>query len=64
LSNETAKSAAKLVPAAAIAAGLPSSSLPDLMTVVGTPALAANFSPQIVAAVGGAMAQATAHGLR
>ncbi|KAL5387157.1 peroxiredoxin prx5 [Paraphaeosphaeria sporulosa] len=64
LSNETTKSIAKLVPAAAIAAGLPVSSIPDLMKVVGTPALAKNFSPEVVAAVGAAVAQATVHGLR
>lgn len=64
LTNETTKSIAKLVPAAAIAAGLPTLSIPDLMKVVGTPALAENFGPQVVAAVGGAVAQATVHGLR
>ena len=54
----------KLVPAAAVAAGLPSSGVSDLMMVVGTPALATEYSAQVVAAVGGAMAQATAHGLK
>ncbi|KAF2715467.1 MFS general substrate transporter [Pleomassaria siparia CBS 279.74] len=64
LTNETTKSIARLVPAAAVAAGLPSQRVPDLMKLVGTPALASNFSPQVVAAVGAAVAQATCHGLR
>jgi hypothetical protein len=64
LANETTKSIAKLVPAAALNAGLPSSSVPALMKVVGTPALVESFSPQVVVAVNGAVSQATVHGLR
>ncbi|KAF9739444.1 hypothetical protein PMIN02_000178 [Paraphaeosphaeria minitans] len=64
LSNETTKSIARLVPAAAITAGVPSSRIPELMRVLGTPALAESSSPQVVTAVVAAVAQATVHGIR
>ena len=54
----------KLVPLAAIAAGLPASDVAALMAVVGTPALTTSYSPAIVAAVGGAVQQANVHGVQ
>ncbi|KIW78193.1 hypothetical protein Z517_08026 [Fonsecaea pedrosoi CBS 271.37] len=64
LTNETNKSMAKLVPAAAVAAGLPQSKIPDLLSAIGTPALAKEFSQAVVAAVGPAVDQAHVHGIR
>jgi hypothetical protein len=53
-----------LVPAAATAAGVAKSKIADLMAVVGTPKLAAEFGPQVAAAVQAAVEQATVHGIR
>jgi hypothetical protein len=64
LTNETNKWIVKLVPVAATAAGLPASDIPSLMKVVGTSTLATNFSPDVVAAVGGAVGEAYVHGIR
>jgi hypothetical protein len=58
LTNKTNKWIARLVPPAAIAAGLPTSSVPNLMKVVGTSALAKSFSPNVVAATGSAVGEA------
>ncbi|OAL40089.1 hypothetical protein AYO20_00507 [Fonsecaea nubica] len=64
LTNETNKSMARLVPAAAVAAGLPRSKIPDLLSAIGTPALSKEFSQAVVAAVGPAVDQAHVHGIR
>lgn len=64
LTNETKKATAKLVPAAAIAAGLPESQVSAVMAVVGTPALETDFSAAVADAAKGAAAHASAHGLR
>jgi len=64
LTNTVTKWTLKLVPAAAIAAGLPSSDLPALLSVVGKPALAASYSPSVVAAVGVAVQEAYVHGIQ
>jgi hypothetical protein len=64
LTNETNKWIIKLVPAAVTAAGLPSSDVSSLTKVVGTSALAMNFSPEVVAAAGGAVGEAYIHGIR
>lgn len=54
----------ELVPEAAVAAGLPSSQIGSLMSVLGTSDLAANYSPQIVAAVSRAVQGAYEHGIQ
>lgn len=64
LTNTTNTWVGRLVPKAALAAGLSDSRLAELMKSIGTPALAANFGPNIVSAVSGAMAEATVHGIR
>jgi hypothetical protein len=52
------------VPAAAINAGLSSSNVTSLLGVVGTPALATDYSPEVVAAVGSAVQGAYVHGVQ
>ena len=52
------------MPVAAVNAGLASSDLTSLFSVLGTPALATNYSPEVVAAVGGASQQAYVHGVQ
>lgn len=64
LQNTVSKWMVRLVPPAAIAAGLPSSNVTALLSVAGTPALATTYSPAIVAAVGGATQKAYEHGVQ
>jgi hypothetical protein len=64
LTNTTTTWIGKLVPKAALAAGLGESRLAELMESVGTPALAENFGPKIVSAVSGAVEEANVHGIR
>ena len=64
ITNTVTKWTARLVPAAAINAGVASSDLTSLFSVLGTPAFATNYSPEVVAAVGGATQQAYVHGVR
>lgn len=64
LSNTVAKWTAQLVPSAAIGAGLPASDVAKLLGVLGTPALAMNYSPSVVAAVGKAVQLAYQHGMQ
>ncbi len=64
LTNVTTEWTKKLVPAAAIAAGLPRAGVEKLMTLVGTPALAKTYDKAIVAAVGAAVQEAYVHGIR
>jgi hypothetical protein len=64
LSNTVSKWTLKLVPAAAIAAGLPSGNVTALLGDVGTSALAENYNPSIVAAVGGAVVKAYERGIQ
>lgn len=62
--NTVATWSKKLVPAAAEAAGLPATDLPSLFKVLGTPALAENFSTNVVSAVTAATSKATQKGLQ
>jgi len=64
ITNTVTKWTARLVPVAAINAGLASSDLTSLFSVLGTPAFATTYSPEIVAAVGGATQQAYVHGVQ
>jgi len=64
LVNTVTKWTARLVPPAVIAAGLPVSDVPALMKVVGTPALAQNYSAAVVAAAGGAVVKAYEKGIQ
>lgn len=64
LTNTVRKWTVKLVPAAAIAAGLPSANLTSLMGVLGTANLTADYSPAIVSAVGKATQGAYEHGIQ
>lgn len=65
LQNGISKWTARLVPAAAIKAGLPQSDVGTLMQTIADPTLLAkNYSPKIVAAVGGALQAATQHGIQ
>lgn len=64
LTNTVSKWSGKLIPAAAVAAGLPSSDVSSLMGALGTPALAANYSSEVVAAVGKATQGAYEHGIQ
>lgn len=64
LTNTVTKWTAKLVPVAAINAGLSPSNVTSLLSVVGTPALSTNYSPAVVAAVGGAVQGAYVHGIQ
>ncbi|KAF1985674.1 MFS general substrate transporter [Aulographum hederae CBS 113979] len=63
-SNAISTWTARLVPPAATGAGLDPSELETLFSMVGTPALAENYSPAVVAAVGAAVQEAYVHGLR
>lgn len=64
LTNTVAKWTVRLVPSAVVAAGLPSSQVPALLKVVGTPALATTYSTAVVAAAGGAVQVAYEHGIQ
>ncbi|RDW77353.1 MFS general substrate transporter-60 [Coleophoma cylindrospora] len=64
LTNTVTKWTTKLVPAAAIGAGLPSSEVPSLMNTLGTSTLADNYSSAIVTAVGKANQVAYEHGIQ
>ena len=64
LTNTVTKYTLELVPPAVINAGLSSSNVTSLLSIVGTPALAANYSPAIVAAVSGAVQGAYVHGVQ
>ncbi|KAI1621285.1 fungal trichothecene efflux pump-domain-containing protein [Exophiala viscosa] len=64
LTNTTNTWIMKLVPSAAVAAGLPESQIAALMKVVGTSALAKEFGTKVAAAVANAVAEATVHGIR
>ncbi|KAK5032456.1 hypothetical protein LTR13_007279 [Exophiala sideris] len=64
LTNTTNNWIAKLVPSAAVAAGLPESQVAALMKVVGTAAVAKEFGAKVAAAVANAVAEATVHGIR
>lgn len=64
LTNVTTEWTRKLVPEAAVAAGLARSDVSELMTLINTPGLATTYSEAIVAAVGGAIQQAYVHGIR
>ncbi|EXJ56092.1 hypothetical protein A1O7_09023 [Cladophialophora yegresii CBS 114405] len=64
LTNTTNDWITKLVPSAALDAGLAQSRVADLMEAVGTPALAEDFSPRVVSAVAQALAEANVHGIR
>ena len=64
LTNTVTKWTVKLVPPAAIAAGLPAGNVTALMADVGTTQLAQDYSPQIVAAVGGAVTKAYERGIQ
>lgn len=63
LTNEANKWIARLVPAAVVKAGVPPANVEALIQVLGTPALAANYSKAVVAAVGAATEQAYVHGI-
>lgn len=63
LTNTVTKWTGRLVPVAAINAGLASSDLTSLFSAIGTPTFATTYSPAIVAAVGGATQQAYVHGV-
>lgn len=52
------------MPAAAINAGLSSNKVSSLLSIVSTPALATDYSPAVVAAVGGAVRGAYVHGVQ
>ena len=54
----------RLVPAAAVAAGVPTSDITTLMGLVGTPKLATTYNPAVVAAVGRAVQLATVKGIQ
>ncbi|KAH8655079.1 fungal trichothecene efflux pump [Tricladium varicosporioides] len=58
------RESARLVPAAAIAAGLPADKVPALLAIMSTPKFATSYSPQIVAAVGAATQEAVRKGLQ
>jgi hypothetical protein len=64
LANTVSKWTLKLVPVAAMAAGLPSSEVTSLMGVLGTTNLTANYSPAVVSAVGSATQKAYEHGIQ
>jgi hypothetical protein len=64
LTNTVSKWTLKLVPVAAVAAGLPSSEVTSLMGVLGTANLTANYTPAIVSAVGSATQKAYEHGIQ
>lgn len=62
--NTYTKYVAKLVPGAATGAGLSEADVPGLMKVVGTAALAKDFSPAVVLAVSDAVKEAVRHGVQ
>jgi ABC-type sulfate transport system substrate-binding protein len=64
LTNVTHKWTVRLVPKAAIAAGLPVAGVQKLMTLVGTPKLAETYDKAIVTAVGMAVESAQGYGIR
>ena len=64
LSNTVSKWTLKLVPAAAIAAGLPSGNVTALLGDVGTSALSTNYSSRVVTAMGGAIVKAYEPGIQ
>lgn len=64
LTNTVRDWTVKLVPAAAIAAGLPSDGVASLMEVLGTAHMTADYSPAIVSAVGKATQGAYEHGIQ
>jgi len=64
LTNTMKKWTMNLVPAAAIAAGLPSSDVASLMDILGTPNLTANYSPAVVSAVTHATQKTYEHGIQ
>ena len=63
LTNTVTGKIIKFVPAA-VSGLIPSSEIPSLMGLIGTPSLATTFSPQVVAAVQAALTRATVVGLR
>lgn len=64
LTQTVKKWTAKLVPVAVLAAGLPDADLTSFMSSLGTPALTANFSSEVVAAAGKATQGAYQHGIQ
>jgi len=54
----------RLVPVAAIAAGVPADEVTALMSLVGTPKLATSYDPAVVAAVGRAVQRAYEKGIQ
>jgi hypothetical protein len=64
LTNTVAKWTIKLVPVAALAAGLPTSELTSLMGVLGTSALTEKYPADVVVAVEGAIKVAYEHGIQ
>jgi hypothetical protein len=63
-SKDLVKGIARLVPPAAIAAGLPEADLPALMKVITSPSLAKNYSPAVAEAVFSAYQEATRHSIQ
>lgn len=64
LNNTVKDQTAKLVPQAAIAAGLPASRIAELLALVGSSSLEKEFSAEVVAAVGAATTQAYVKGIQ
>jgi hypothetical protein len=64
LNNTVETQTGKLVPAAAEAAGLPASRVPELMASMASSDFAKNFSAQVVEAVGAATTQAYVKGIQ
>ncbi|PGH19675.1 hypothetical protein AJ80_03830 [Polytolypa hystricis UAMH7299] len=64
LNNTVSKYTLRLVPPAAIAAGLPESKVADLLAVVSTPEMATSFSTEIALAATEAVKEAYVHGVR
>jgi hypothetical protein len=62
--NTYTKYIGKLVPAAATGAGVSAGDVPALLKVVGTAALAKDYSPAVVLAVSDAVKEAVRHGLQ
>ena len=62
--NTVKKWMARLIPAAAVAAGLPSGDINSLVSVVGTSTLSQKYNSAIVAAVGSATVKAYEKGIQ
>lgn len=61
--NELAAWTPKLVPEAAIAAGLAKDKVADMIAAIGTPTFATTYTPQVVAAVTAAMNEVYCKGI-